>query len=90
MQKEYQVEWQIEVSANTPLQAAQEALSCITTGDSKVFSVTDTNTMERVLIDLTQGDFPVEDWKYEVANDDTILGYAEWNQHKLETEHDKH
>ena len=23
-------------------------------------------------------DFPVTDWRYEVANDDTRLGYAEW------------
>lgn len=22
--------------------------------------------------------FPVNDWKYEVANDDTIRGYPEW------------
>ena len=22
--------------------------------------------------------YPVEDWKYEVANDDTRLGYLEW------------
>ena len=23
-------------------------------------------------------DYPVADWKYEVANDDTRLGYADW------------
>ena len=23
-------------------------------------------------------DFPVEDWRYEVANDDTRVGYLEW------------
>jgi len=28
--------------------------------------------------------FPVSDWKYEVANDDTMLGYAEWLAKKLE------
>jgi hypothetical protein len=29
--------------------------------------------------------YPVEDWKYEVANDDTILGYDEWVQHQIES-----
>jgi hypothetical protein len=28
--------------------------------------------------------YPVEDWKYEVANDDTRLGYKEWLKHRLE------
>jgi hypothetical protein len=28
--------------------------------------------------------FPIEDWKYEVANDDTVLGYEEWREHKTE------
>lgn len=28
-------------------------------------------------------DFPVEDWQYEVANDDTRLGYADWLSSKL-------
>lgn len=27
-------------------------------------------------------DFPVEDWKYEVANDDTRLGYLDWVKHQ--------
>ena len=30
--------------------------------------------------------WPVEDWRYEVENGDTILGYAEWLQHKIEDE----
>jgi hypothetical protein len=25
-------------------------------------------------------DYPVADWKYEIANDDTRLGYWEWVQ----------
>lgn len=29
-------------------------------------------------------DFPVKDWKYEVANGDTRLGYAAWREHQLE------
>jgi len=28
--------------------------------------------------------FPVEDWRYEVQNDDTRLGYLEWVSHKRE------
>jgi len=27
-------------------------------------------------------DFPAEDWKYEVANGDTRLGYGEWVEHQ--------
>lgn len=27
--------------------------------------------------------FPVEDWKYEVENNDTRLGYKEWLKHRL-------
>ena len=26
--------------------------------------------------------FPIEDWKHEVANGDTVLGYTEWCEHK--------
>jgi len=33
--------------------------------------------------------FPIEDWKYEVANGDTTMGYAEWLAHSMEAyEHD--
>lgn len=31
-------------------------------------------------------DYPVEDWKYEVANDDTRSGYWEWAYNKSEEE----
>jgi hypothetical protein len=27
-------------------------------------------------------EFPAEDWKYEVANEDTRLGYREWVEHQ--------
>jgi hypothetical protein len=30
--------------------------------------------------------FPVSDWRYEVANDDTRLGYQEWVEHQREAE----
>ena len=29
-------------------------------------------------------DYPVEDWKEQVANDDTRLGYHEWVNHEIE------
>lgn len=36
-------------------------------------------------IDLEEHpDYPIEDWKYEVANNDTKLGYKEWLEHKIE------
>lgn len=36
-------------------------------------------------------EFPVEDWKYEVANDDTRLGYLAWveNQQDMNKEDSK-
>lgn len=30
--------------------------------------------------------FPIADWKYEVANGDTYLGYQEWVAHRCEAE----
>ena len=30
--------------------------------------------------------YPVSDWKYEVANGDTRLGYSTWLSHKIEQE----
>ena len=32
--------------------------------------------------------FPVSDWKYEVSNGDTWLGYQEWLEHRIESEPD--
>ena len=29
-------------------------------------------------------EFPVSDWQYEVANDDTRLGYREWRDNMKE------
>ena len=31
---------------------------------------------------------PVEDWRYEVANNDTRLGYLDWVQHRAEADPD--
>lgn len=30
--------------------------------------------------------YPFADWKYEVANDDTVLGYTEWVLHQHEAD----
>ncbi len=30
--------------------------------------------------------FPMSDWRYEVANGDTRLGYEDWLEHKVEAE----
>lgn len=30
--------------------------------------------------------YPITDWRYEVANGDTTLGYREWCEHKLEAD----
>ena len=35
-------------------------------------------------------DYPLEDWKYEVQNGDTRLGYHDWVDHKKESDaHDQ-
>lgn len=31
-------------------------------------------------------DYPLDDWKQEVANDDTRLGYHQWVMHKIESD----
>ena len=30
--------------------------------------------------------FPVEDWRYDVTNGDTRLGYLDWLEHNMESE----
>lgn len=34
-------------------------------------------------------DYPLSDWKYEVANDDTRMGYHEWVAAKKEEDRDR-
>lgn len=34
------------------------------------------------MIDAEDPRYPVADWQYEVANDDTLLGYREWVEAK--------
>jgi len=29
--------------------------------------------------------YPIEDWRYDVANGDTKLGYKEWVEHNVES-----
>jgi len=33
-------------------------------------------------------DYPVADWQYEVANDDTRLGYWSWVSHMIDSENE--
>lgn len=34
-------------------------------------------------------DYPLEDWKYEVTNNDTRMGYWNWVESKIEQEEDE-
>jgi hypothetical protein len=44
---------------------------------------------EAVYLDYEPSDkYPIEDWKYEVQNGDTKLGYKEWLEHMIEAEDD--
>lgn len=38
---------------------------------------------------VSDPNYPVEDWRIEVANDDTRLGYGEWLQHQREASLDE-
>lgn len=40
-------------------------------------------------VNLATVEYPKEDWKYEVANDDTVLGYSEWVEHRIESDSDR-
>lgn len=37
-------------------------------------------------VDVVESEDDVADWKYEVANGDTRLGFAEWLEHKRDAE----
>jgi len=30
--------------------------------------------------------YPIDDWRYDVAEGNTVLGYAEWVQHRKEAD----
>lgn len=57
-----------------------------TAGDRQVFI--ETHRQSNVVITAKTShweddlEFPAEDWRYEVANGDTRLGYREWVQHQ--------
>lgn len=42
-------------------------------------------TIEQVLTENAER-WTLEDWQYEVANGDTVLGFHEWRQHNAEAE----
>jgi len=115
----YSVNWEIEIDAESPVEAARQALTIHRDQNSTatVFDVFDEEgnctrvdlleieeeQMSRVagdrkdLIDTNEQakvgaakishweddpEFPSGDWKYEVANGDTRLGYLEWVKQK--------
>ncbi len=77
---------------------AWQRISCVECGsewmDQYVLSVVDYASIsvgidDNLYADGLWGehpDFPSEDWRYEVNNEDTVLGYWEWCTHKEEEE----
>ena len=43
------------------------------------------NRVENAVLTMREGRRG-EDWRYEVANGDTVLGFREWLEHKIEAE----
>ena len=115
----YSVSWRIDIEAESPVEAARQALEIHRDPNSTatVFDIYDEdgnhtcvdllgtgeNRMGRIAGDQPDfiethmhakaaiakishweddPEFPVEDWKYEVANGDTRLGYFEWVEHQ--------
>ncbi len=112
----YSVNWRIEIEAESPVEAARQALEIHRDPNSTatVFDVydeqgncacvdllgTEENRMGRIAGDWPEThkhakaalarishweddrEFPSEDWKCEVANGDTRLGYSEWVKHQ--------
>ena len=110
----YSVNWQVEIDAESPVEAARQALKIHRDQNSTatVFDIydedgnsthvdlleieeeqmsriagdrkdlIDTNEQATVVTGKTYWDddseFPSEDWKFEVANGDTRLGYHHW------------
>ena len=52
--KNYKVTWEIELSANNPLEAAEEAAHSIQFGTAKCFETIDVKTGEKHLVDLDE------------------------------------
>lgn len=53
---EYTVTWKIELDAEDPIDAAQEALDGIVNGNAQVFEVLAAGETEPTIIDLWAGD----------------------------------
>jgi hypothetical protein len=41
---------------------------------------------QREWLDVGDKSYPRSDWQYEVTSGDTVLGYVEWVEHKIESE----
>ena len=115
----YSVNWQIDIEAESPVEAARQALKIHRDQNSTatVFDIYDEDgnctrvdlleieeeQMGRIagdredLIETHENtkavpakisyweddpEFPSDDWKFEVANGDTRLGYCEWVEHE--------
>ena len=48
--------------------------------------IDESNTRLATEEESSLGRYPEADWKYEVANGDTVLGLAEWREHKREAD----
>lgn len=92
IEKEYLVTWKIEIGASSPEVAADMALEIQRDTDSLAtsFTVTNMKSGEEWEIDASiptnvVEKYPMSDWRWEVTEGNTVLGYKEWVQHKEES-----
>ena len=57
---EYEVIWSCDITADSPEEAAKEALDYILNTDARVFGITDNITKERTIVDLSTYDEPAQ------------------------------
>jgi hypothetical protein len=108
----YSVNWRIDIEAESPVEAARQALEIhrdpgslatvfevydedghhtsvdlLETGEDRIAGITGgqrdlSETLKPVTVRISHWEddprFPAEDWKNEVVNGDTRLGYREW------------
>ena len=85
--KDYHVEWEMTVKAESPLHAAMDAPNYITKYNLNTFAVTDdTGYTKSVNLAHIAETYPLEEWQAAVAAGETRLGYTDWVEKKLEEE----
>ena len=57
---EYEVIWSCDITADSPEEAAKEALDYILNTDARVFGITNNKTKERTIVDLSTYDEPAQ------------------------------